>query len=136
MNPELEKKIIEFASQETKKPFQWGVRDCNSLALRLIDLAFCRSLAGAVCGKYDSFKSAVKFQAGFGQTMEQYIEAAGARKVKTGFEQTGDILIVKGPDFHMVHVLVAGQVLSAGPDHGVKMFPKKQIQKYTAWRFE
>ena len=136
MKPAMELKLIGFAEQELKLPFEWGFRDCNTLALRCLDLITGGQYAAAVLGRYDTEKSAQAFQASFGRRIEDVLKEAGAVQVRSGFEQTGDFLVVDDGrwPWQLAHVCIGGKVISAGPETGVEMFKLSQIKPHTTWR--
>jgi hypothetical protein len=153
-----EKEIIQFADAELKKPFAWGITDCNTIAARFLDLIQnskfkiqnSKQDAGAqgivpetqgyyesqILGKYNDMRSAIEFQKQFGRTAEDVLIEAGAVPGAPGFEQTGDFILVDTERWQCCHIYLCGKVLSSGPERGVAMYPVSFLQKpYRVMRF-
>jgi len=139
-----EKEIIQFADAELKKPFAWGITDCNTIAARFLDLIQnSKQDAGAqgivpetpgfyenqILGKYNDMRSAILFQKRFGRTAEDVLIEAGAVPGAPGFEQTGDFILVDTERWQCCHIYLCGKVLSSGPEKGVAMYPITLLQK-------
>jgi hypothetical protein len=150
-----EKEIIQFADAELKKPFAWGITDCNTIAARFLDLiknaerrahsaerAKLEAIANRqspianrqffesqILHKYNDMRSAILFQKQFGRTAEDVLIEAGAVPCATGFEQTGDFILVDTERWQCCHIYLCGKVLSSGPEKGVAMYPIALLQK-------
>lgn len=143
--------VIKFAEAELKKPFAWGVTDCNTIAARFLDLiqdskfkiqdskqgvgaqGIVPEVAGyyesQILGKYNDMRSAIVFQKKFGHTPDEILKEAGAIEATPGFENTGDFLLVDTEHWQCCHIYLCGKVLSAGPEKGVAMYPISLLQK-------
>lgn len=135
MNPERELALHQLARERRGMPFEWGRRDCNTLALEWLDMLTGGKYADQVIGHYSSEAEAIEFCKGFGMSFTDLLIEAGAERIKDRFEQTGDFLVVNAPGelWQRVHVCMGDQVLSVEPS-GVTVQRLRMMPAHETYR--
>lgn len=116
MHQSLEVQLAKFANERRGTPFQWGVCDCNTLALEALDLISGTDLAKEVIGQYTNGEEAVLFYETF---RLDWLAWDGFEEVGLNFAQTGDFLIADDGLWCTPFILVGPNVISCSEDRGV-----------------
>lgn len=137
MKIEQELQLINFIKANLGRPFVWGECDCNVFALEAMDAVHGTDLAGRIKGKYENELGAIRFRlrSEWG-SFEGLLIEAGFVESRKGFEQTGDLLIVDGPGFELVHIYMGKTVVSVPLGMKVHATPVALMKhlEYRVWR--
>lgn len=137
MDIKKELQLINFIKANIGREFQWGVCDCNVFALEAMDAVHGTDMAGKIRGKYENDLGAIRFRlkSEWG-SFEGLLKENGFTEGKKGFEQTGDIIIVDGPGFDLVHINLGKNIVSVPLDGKVHMDPRAALKTidYRVWR--
>lgn len=122
MTYEKQREMITFVRGESGKPFEWGVRDCNTLALGCLDiLTGCHEqFIDIAYGRYDDEASARKYAENYGLDLDGVLRRAGAVEV-AGPPEPGDFLLVRkrGAPWLCTHIAISGtKFVTADPHMG------------------
>ena len=116
--------VTSFGNAIREMTFHWGTRDCNTVALKFLDVVMFKkkeyeSITDEVVGKYDNEKRAVRFYIKYDKTWDSYLTKFCDKNPenKPAF-QPGDILTVGTHPFVMVHVCLGGKTASMDPEIG------------------
>jgi len=122
-------KMIRFMDAWVGTGFVWGRTDCAIMILRYLDHANNWSLVEQFEGRYNSEKSATNFSIST-MNMRDFLINSGFTNVSRGFEREGDVLLSTSEvGLYHSYIDVGARVFSAHPKHGVKLFPKRAINK-------
>ena len=128
--------LVEWSNTVTGLPFKWGRTDCASL-VRLGSRVVYGKRALVGVPRYTSEDSARAVMEGMGDA-RAFLKAAGAKKLKLGFAQAGDILVMPGLDNgipRLALVVYSGHALTSDPKNGVRILKLEQLRRRTsAWR--
>lgn len=138
MDIKREIRLMSFIEKNLGRPFAWGECDCNTFALETIDAVFDTAWADLIKGRYYTELGAFTFRRScrWGDFISGIIAEAGFIEIQKGFEQTGDLLIVKDPRWEMVHICLGNKLVSSFPGAGVQYFSASVIKDkaYSVWR--
>lgn len=109
-------RLVRWADSRRGAPFAWGVVDCAMLAFEAIDaIAGVDELAALYRARWDSERSALRFQVRENTDTARVLAAAGCEQVADGFHQRGDIIVVPQGGFQCAHVCMGVRSLSVRP---------------------
>lgn len=116
-----------YLAEHQGRPFTWGVRDCNTVALGWLDIMAGTSELAAVLDQYSTEAEARQFQLEYGRTLRDVLAGAGLNLVPGGarFARTGDLLLVdvEGEPWTVGHVCTAWELMSIDTGEGCIMLP-------------
>lgn len=92
-------------------PFAWGETDCAVLCLEAFDALTGRRLADVYRGRWNSRPTAIRFARD--HDLVQVLDVAGCRRIDSGFQQRGDLLLVPAHPFVEGHVCLGRNALSS-----------------------
>ncbi|MDY7001093.1 MAG: hypothetical protein SVS15_04845 [Thermodesulfobacteriota bacterium] len=127
-------RLLRFVDSQRGRPFQWGFRDCNTLALHILDMLTGVRYAQKVCGRYKTELGAARFFQGFGLDWPGVLRKQGAVEVKPGFERLGDFLIVDMKKWQACHVCLGERAVTVTLKRGVEIVPLAALEKYRIFR--
>ena len=119
---------------QQNKPFEWGIRDCNTFVATVNDLLTGNKTLVNIVNKYHDLKSAIRFQKEY-LTANQYLYKNGWREVND-LIRDGDVLTVEDRHFTRAHVIFCGMVWSVHEQLGVVNAPLDAMPEYKHWRLE
>ena len=125
--PNWEMRLIRFVNDELGKPFDWGKRDCSTLAVSCL-----REMVGDLDTPWPPFdytneREAVRFAKGKLSFHDFLIERFDARPVKPNFEQRGDFIFGHNGLFDCCHVVLGQKAVSVDPEQGVCQMRVKDL---------
>ena len=99
-----------------KHPFQWGVNDCNTLAVEWMDRVSNSDVLSSIEGKYRSFSEAIKFYEEF-PSWQAILHTLGWDQVDT--VRNGDLILRQGKSFVFAHIFLGGLAYSVDRHKGL-----------------
>ena len=117
MNPKTEAALARFARSRNGQPFQWGLCDCNTIALEALDLLMGTQIAFEVFGQYSTPSEANVFYSTYRRSWIG-IDGMGT-EIKPPFASSGDFLVASDGPFHVPHVVIGPHALTCAPETGV-----------------
>jgi len=134
MNLEKELEVRNFLKSQIGKPFQRGFRDCNTLAVHVLDMIAGTNYKEKVIGRYKNKKEAIRFVRDGGWCWVDGLLKLGAKEVPKNFETTGDFLVIKKKWWEEIYVCLGRECVGVYEDTGVQVVPMVMIGKYRAFR--
>lgn len=117
MHQSVEADLGRLINTRIGSQFEWGVCDCNTLALEALDLIAGTQLAVEVFGMYSNPKEASDFYRNYRLDWATW---DGFEKVGKNFVQTGDFVIAKESDWCIPYIVVGDRAVSCFETHGVR----------------
>jgi hypothetical protein len=133
-------RLNKFLAEQEGRPFVWGQRDCNTLALQCLDIltGMTRPRFALIAqGRYHTEAGAHAFASTYPMTLDRVLRMAGAQEVSGGAPRAGDFLLVRrdGEPWLRAHVALNGMhCMTVDIEHGVTIFPVSWIGAYTTMR--
>lgn len=123
MKTETHKALIRWADSVRGLPFEWGVRDCFTLA------ADALRLQGAGEAEYSAGSEAEAHEAALQIEGSERLRAAGAVDIEPAMARDGDVLIVPAEGWAETFYVVFGRyALTSAPEHGVGYVRTADVQ--------
>jgi len=117
MNPAMEQKFTAYLQDQMGKPFEWGVNDCNTFVLNLLDHMLDTDLAKQVVGQYHDERSAYRFAKKIG-FLKDYIKDYVV-PVERNHAQTGDIILYTDKAWDAGHICIGNKTIAPDRELGV-----------------
>ena len=99
--------LTDFASKQINRAFEWGVTDCNVLAIGAMSAMTGDNLAESFAHSWDDRESAEVAAQEINAV--DYLEMLGLFEVMPGFQQRGDIILLDQKDPWLVPCICMGQ---------------------------
>ena len=131
--PDWESRLFAFAEAAVGRPFLWGEWDCVLLTARALDAMGAHGLTEKYQGAWHGPASALRYARRF-LSVTDGLQRAGCRPVRPGFQQVGDILLVRQGPFELGHVCLGSTVLSVDEASGVFLGRMDAMPAFSAWR--
>ena len=130
LGPKEHADLITFLEGQIGQPFIWGVRDCNILAGRCLDIILGTRHTDQVVGKYRDAAAAAMFQASH-CTFKEILIDEGAMSIDPQDCTMGDFLLeqAKGEPWIRAHFCVGQWIVGVLEKGGVGMAPKEGFLK-------
>ena len=122
-----------FANANVGREFQWGIQDCNTVALRFLDFYMKGNpnyepvLKDEVEGKYGTPKEAYRFYKGFRYNYDEWLDRFCEKNPEKPVFQAGDIILCPVLGVEGLHVCLGGNSLSVNPEHGTILVPTLEL---------
>ena len=112
--PGWEERLAAWAEARVGSPFKWGRTDCALLAAEAFDvMAGGSDLLFAYAGRWDSARSALRFQRKFALDLRAVLVQSGCKEVDVRLARNGDIVTAPRMGFQCGHVVVGARAVSA-----------------------
>lgn len=125
-----ERDLTRFVTSQMNKEFIWGHRDCTIFIAECLQ-AMTETPLVIPYGEYDSREGAIEHskRQRLGPEMKLQLQAY---EIEDGFQQVGDVIIVKeNDDYDCVHLCLGRKSVCCIPDYGVRQVPTSLIMRDT-----
>jgi hypothetical protein len=127
MNPAQEIELVNLLDQAGRKPFSWGLNDCNTLALKWLDKLQGSNWLARVEGTYSDFRGAVKKAAELPNWCDGLL-AEGWTEIAVSEASVGDLGVVSSKHYDMVHIVMGAYMVSIHESEGMVKIPLDSVE--------
>ena len=127
MNPTLEIDLVRILDEAGRKPFAWGLNDCNTLALTWLDKLQDRGWLDRVKGKYSNLKEAAKFASKLPNWADGLL-AEGWTEISPLEASVGDLAVVSDRFYDRVHIVMGSYMVSLHESEGMVKIPLDSVE--------
>ena len=114
----MEQKFTAYLQDQMGKPFEWGVNDCNTFVLNLLDhMLNTKTIQPILDEPYNDERTAIKFAITH-PTLREHLSAI-LKPVKKGFAQTGDLIFVRDGKWDAGHICIGNKTIAPDRELGV-----------------
>jgi hypothetical protein len=126
MSPAQEAQLIKLLDMAGRRRFQWGINDCNTLALEWLDKVQNKGWLKRVWGKYDDAKGAIKVARSLPRWCDGLVEE-GWIEIPHTQASVGDLAVMEDKHFDRVHIVLGPHVVSVHESLGMVKIPLGSI---------